>query len=101
MCELNAEMQVCCVASIPTVENAWARGRKLVLHGWIYGMQDGHLCDLGPTLASAAERDALISMGGVRPADGRAGKWHAPACHCGVRRRAAGRDGGRLILAPQ
>lgn len=75
MCELNAEMQVCCVASIPTVENAWARGRKLVLHGWIYGMQDGHLCDLGSTLASAAERDGLISMGErvrlpVEPASG-------------------------------
>lgn len=62
LCELNTEMQVRQVASIPTVENAWARGQKLVLHGWIYGMQDGLLRDLGPTLASAAERDALISM---------------------------------------
>jgi carbonic anhydrase len=60
--ELNTELQVRCLAAIPTVENAWARGQKLVLHGWIYGMQDGLLRDLGPTLASAAERDALIGI---------------------------------------
>jgi len=62
LCELNTEMQVRQLAAIPTVENAWARGRKLALHGLIYGMQDGLLRDLGPTLASAAERDSLISM---------------------------------------
>ena len=37
MCELNIEMQVRRVASIPTVENAWNRGQKVQLHGWIYG----------------------------------------------------------------
>ena len=55
-------MQARQLAAIPTVENTWARGRKLALHGLIYGMQDGLLRDLGPTLASAAERDSLISM---------------------------------------
>jgi carbonic anhydrase len=62
MSELNIEMQVRRVASIPTVENAWERGQKLQLHGWIYGMDDGLLRDLGPTLASVAERDALVSI---------------------------------------
>ena len=62
MCELNIEMQVRRVASIPTVENAWARGQKLQLYGWIYGMHDGLLRDLGPTLASVDERDALGSI---------------------------------------
>lgn len=59
MCELNVEMQVRRVASIPTVENAWARGQELHLHGWIYGMHDGLLRDLGPTITSMEERDAL------------------------------------------
>jgi carbonic anhydrase len=62
MCELNIEMQVRRVASVPTVENAWASGQKLRLYGWIYGIHDGLLRDLGPTLASVAERDALISI---------------------------------------
>jgi carbonic anhydrase len=62
MCELNVEMQVRRIASIPTVENAWIRGQKLQLHGWIYGVDDGLLRDLGPTIATAAERDGLASI---------------------------------------
>ena len=62
MCEVNIEMQVRRVASIPTVENAWRRGQALSVHGWIYGMHDGLLRNLGPTLASIAERDALPSI---------------------------------------
>jgi carbonic anhydrase len=62
MCEINIEMQVRRVASIPTVENAWRRGQKLAVHGWIYGMHDGLLRNLGPTLTSIAERDALPSI---------------------------------------
>ncbi|MDP2409315.1 MAG: carbonic anhydrase [Pseudolabrys sp.] len=62
MCELNVEMQVRRVASIPTVENAWIRGQRLHVHGWIYGVDDGLLRDLGPTIGSTAERDALVSI---------------------------------------
>ena len=62
MCEVNVEMQVRRVAATPIVENAWVRGRRLHLHGWIYGMDDGLLRDLGPTLSSLAERDALASL---------------------------------------
>ncbi|MGE0565954.1 MAG: carbonic anhydrase [Pseudolabrys sp.] len=62
MCEFNIEMQVRRVAAIPTVENAWVRGQKLHLHGWIYGTNDGLLRDLGPTLSSLAERDALMTI---------------------------------------
>jgi carbonic anhydrase len=62
MCELNIEMQVRRVAAVPTIENAWLAGRTLTLHGWIYGMHDGLLRDLGPTLSSLAERDALPSV---------------------------------------
>ncbi len=62
MCEINVQMQVRRVASIPTVESAWARGQRLCLHGWIYGMDDGLLRDVGPTITSAADRDALISI---------------------------------------
>ena len=62
MCEINIEMQVRRVAATPIVENAWVQGRQLQIHGWIYGMADGLLRDLGPTLASLAERDAVISI---------------------------------------
>lgn len=62
LCEVNIEMQVRRVAATPLVENAWARGAELHLHGWIYGMHDGLLRDLGPHVSSIAERDALPSI---------------------------------------
>jgi carbonic anhydrase len=62
MCELNIEMQVRRLAGTPTVENAWARGQTLHIHGWIYAIQDGLLRDYGPHLSSLAERDALPSI---------------------------------------
>lgn len=58
MCEINVQMQVRRVAAIPTVDNAWARGRSLHVHGWVYGMHDGLLRDIGPTLSGIADRDA-------------------------------------------
>jgi carbonic anhydrase len=62
MCEINVEMQVRRAAATPIVEKAWAQGRKLHLHGWIYGVHDGLLRDLGPHLSSLAERDLLPSI---------------------------------------
>ncbi|NJL50385.1 MAG: carbonic anhydrase [Blastochloris sp.] len=62
MCEVNIEMQVRRVAQTPIVENAWARGQRLNLHGWIYAIHDGLLRDLGPHLSSIEERDALPSI---------------------------------------
>lgn len=62
MCEINVEMQVGRLAATPIVENAWARGHRLQIHGWIYGIQDGLLRDLGPTLTSLAERDAIVGI---------------------------------------
>ena len=62
LCELNVEMQIRRVAATPIVEGAWTRNVDLHLHGWIYGMHDGLLRDLGATVASIAERDALPSI---------------------------------------
>lgn len=62
LCEVNIEMQVRRLAQTPIVENAWARGQTLNLHGWIYAIHDGMLRDLGPHLSSVEERDALPSI---------------------------------------
>jgi carbonic anhydrase len=62
MCEINIEMQVRRLAATPIVENAWARGQELYLHGWIYRISNGLLHYLGPHLSSIAERDALPSI---------------------------------------
>lgn len=62
LCEINIEMQVRRLAATPIIENAWARGQSLNLHGWIYAIHDGLIRDLGPHLTSIAQRDALPSI---------------------------------------
>ncbi|EXI74575.1 MAG: Carbonic anhydrase 2 [Candidatus Accumulibacter sp. SK-11] len=32
------------------VQDAWQRGQPLTVHGWIYGLHDGLLRDLGVTV---------------------------------------------------
>ncbi len=47
LCELNVIEQVHQVCRTTILEDAWSRGRELAVHGWIYGLEDGHLQDLG------------------------------------------------------
>ncbi|MVW75019.1 carbonate dehydratase [Pseudomonas xionganensis] len=56
LCELNVQRQVRNVCHTTIVQNAWNRGQPLAVHGWIYGLSDGLLKDLGVTIESA---DAL------------------------------------------
>jgi carbonic anhydrase len=46
LCELNVIEQVMNVAHTTVVQDAWARGQALTLHGWVYGLNDGLLQDL-------------------------------------------------------
>lgn len=55
LCELNVIEQVVNVCHTTVVREAWARGQKLTVHGWIYGINDGLLRDLGMCVTSAAE----------------------------------------------
>ena len=49
LCELNVMQQVENVCRTTIVEDAWARGQPLTVHGWIYGIQDGQLRNLKVT----------------------------------------------------
>lgn len=46
LCEINVISQVRNLAESSTVQNAWAAGQPLEIHGWIYGVADGLLKDL-------------------------------------------------------
>lgn len=46
LCEFNVKEQVINVANTTIVEDAWQRGQRLSLHGWIYDIRDGLLKDL-------------------------------------------------------
>lgn len=52
LCELNVIEQVMNVAHTTVMQDAWARGQRVVLHGWVYGLKDGLLQDLHITLDS-------------------------------------------------
>ena len=53
LCALNVIEQVVNVSRTTIVQNAWERGQELVVHGWIYGLQDGLLRDLGLSIDNA------------------------------------------------
>jgi len=57
LCELNVEMQVGRVAATPIMQAAWREGRKLQIHGWIYGLKDGLVRDLDVSRMGAAESE--------------------------------------------
>jgi carbonic anhydrase len=46
LCELNVIEQVSNVCQTTIVQQAWARGQDLTVHGWIYSLEDGLLNDL-------------------------------------------------------
>jgi carbonic anhydrase len=47
LCELNVVEQARHVCETTIVQDAWARGQNLAVHGWVYGLGDGRLRDLG------------------------------------------------------
>lgn len=53
LCELNVIEQVLNVGRTTIVQSAWQRGQEVVAHGWIYGLQDGLLRDLGVSIDNA------------------------------------------------
>ena len=69
LCELNVIEQAANVCATTIVQDAWARGQELTVHGWIYGLKDGLLRDLkmsasSPEEATAAHDAAVEELGG-------------------------------------
>jgi carbonic anhydrase len=50
LCEMNVIEQVGNVALSTVLQDAWARGQKVAVHGWVYGLRDGLLKDLDCTM---------------------------------------------------
>jgi carbonic anhydrase len=46
LCELNVIEQVANVCQTTIVQDAWARGQPLSVHGWCYSLHDGRVNDL-------------------------------------------------------
>jgi carbonic anhydrase len=68
LCELNAIEQVVNVALSTVMQDAWARGQNVTLHGWVYGIHDGLLQDLHMTVTRTDDLETLYrqAISGVR-----------------------------------
>jgi carbonic anhydrase len=53
LCELNVVRQVRNVGSDVFVQDAWARGQDLSVHGWVYSLGNGLVKDLNVTIGRA------------------------------------------------
>ena len=62
LCELNVKAQVQNVCYTSIVQGAWRRGHSLMVHGWIYGLTNGHLKDLGVSVQGVNDVDALYHL---------------------------------------
>jgi len=69
LCELSIADQVRNVAHTTIVQDAWRRGRRLEVHGWAYGLQDGILRDLGVAIAGPTQLAQIyrVEPGAVQP----------------------------------
>jgi carbonic anhydrase len=54
LCELNVREQVRNVCESTVLRDAWARGQAVSVHGWVYGIDNGRLRDLGCTQSGPA-----------------------------------------------
>ena len=55
LCEMNVIEQVGNVALSTVIQDAWVRGQPVAVHGWVYGLKDGLLKDLGVTMQAHTE----------------------------------------------
>ena len=70
LCELNVIEQVANACQTTVVQDAWARGQPLAVHGWIYSLHDGIVRDLGidvdePGELSGVYATALAQVGDI------------------------------------
>lgn len=57
--ELNVQEQVKNLAKVSFIQEAWEKGEFPYIHGWVYGLNDGLISDLGVTINSNAGLDGV------------------------------------------
>jgi carbonic anhydrase len=60
LCELNVMRQVRNVAFDLFVRDAWARGQRLSVHGWVYSLANGLVTDLNVSVSNPQEAETLV-----------------------------------------
>lgn len=60
--EVNVKEQVMDLAKTSIVQNAWKNGQDLSLHGWVYGLNDGYVTDLGVNFSCDKDLDDVYQL---------------------------------------
>ncbi|WP_288983573.1 carbonate dehydratase [uncultured Flavobacterium sp.] len=60
--EVNVKEQVMDLAKTSIVQNAWKNGQDLSLHGWVYGLNDGYVTDLGVNFSCDKDLDDVFQL---------------------------------------
>lgn len=67
LCEINVIEQVRHVCQTTILERAWRRGQSVAVHGWIYGIHNGRLHDLGVTISGPGEVEPACAQALMQP----------------------------------
>ncbi|MEA1081571.1 carbonate dehydratase [Marinobacter qingdaonensis] len=62
LCELNVVEQVRHVCQTSIVREAWKRGQKLTVHGFVYDLADGKLRDMGLKVGNDEEPEQVLEQ---------------------------------------
>ena len=62
LCELNVLHQVRGIGESFQVQEAWAHGRKVHVHGWVYDIECGRIFDLESTTSSTSDAVDTVEM---------------------------------------
>ncbi|HLU87275.1 MAG TPA: carbonic anhydrase, partial [Taishania sp.] len=60
--ELNVKEQVYDLAKTSIIQNAWANGQEIHLHGWVYSIEDGIIRDQKCTLKNNDNLDEVYQL---------------------------------------
>ena len=58
--------QVVNLCQTTIVQDAWERDQPLTIHGWVYGLKDGLLRDLGLEVSAPADLAPQLALGMTR-----------------------------------
>lgn len=60
--ELNVKENVYDLAKTSIVQTAWRSGQKVILHGWVYGLNSGFVTDLKVSISSEKDLDRVYQL---------------------------------------
>ena len=79
LCDINVIEQVVNVSVSTVMVDAWARGQKVAVHGWSFGVHDGLLQDLQMSISNPDQMDDLYQKAIERVRLNWSNHKHSPA----------------------